>query len=61
MIQFLDFNNKCVIITGGAGGIGKCLVEEFRKAGARVAVIDFENKPVECDLYYQGDIARQAG
>ena len=34
------FHNKVIVITGGAGGIGKCLAEEFRKAGGHVCVID---------------------
>ena len=34
------FRNKVVVVTGGAGGIGKCIVEEFRKQGATVCVID---------------------
>jgi NAD(P)-dependent dehydrogenase (short-subunit alcohol dehydrogenase family) len=53
----MNFENKTVVITGGANGIGKCLTEEFRKAGARVAVIDMDHNPVECELYYHGDIA----
>ncbi len=35
-----DFEKKVVVITGGAGGIGKCIAEEFEKAGALVCVID---------------------
>ena len=34
------FRDKVVVITGGAGGIGKCIAEEFRKEGAAVCVID---------------------
>ncbi len=34
------FQNKVVVITGGARGIGKCMAEQFRKEGARVCVID---------------------
>ena len=34
------FQNKVVVITGGAGGIGKCIREEFEKAGAIVRAID---------------------
>ena len=34
------FQDKVIVITGGAGGIGKCIAEEFRKEGARVCVID---------------------
>ena len=29
------FQDKVVVITGGAGGIGKCIREEFEKAGAK--------------------------
>ena len=45
------FQNKVVVVTGGAGGIGKCIAEEFRKQGAHVHVIDC----VEGD-HYVGDI-----
>jgi len=34
------FREKVVVITGGAGGIGKCMAEEFAKEGAHVCVID---------------------
>ena len=34
------FQNKIVVITGGANGIGKCMAEEFRKQGATVCIID---------------------
>ncbi len=55
----MDFSNKTVIITGGAKGIGRCMVEEFRKAGAKVAVIDLDRSEPACDLYFCGDIARE--
>ncbi len=34
------FENKVVVITGGAGGIGSCIAKEFRHAGAHVCIID---------------------
>ena len=34
------FQNKVVVVTGGASGIGKCIAEQFRNEGAKVYVID---------------------
>ena len=36
----MEFKDKIVIVTGGAHGIGLCIADEFRKAGATVCVID---------------------
>ena len=49
------FRDKVVVITGGAGGIGKCIWEEFEKAGAKVCVIDIAENP-----YFVGDIGDEA-
>ena len=49
------FQNKVVVITGGANGIGKCIAEEFQKNGAHVCVID----RAEGD-HYVGDLADKA-
>ena len=48
------FQNKVVVVTGGASGIGKCVAEEFGKAGAKVCVID--KAPGD---HYVGDISDQ--
>ena len=34
------FQDKIVVITGGAGGIGKCIAREFSAQGATVCIID---------------------
>lgn len=36
----MDLNNKTVVVTGGARGIGKALCKAFSVAGARVVVAD---------------------
>ncbi len=48
----MDFNNKIAVVTGGAQGIGRCITEEFRKAGATVCVID--KQPGD---HFVGDLA----
>ena len=48
----MDFNNKIAVVTGGAQGIGRCIAEEFRKAGATVCVID--KQPGD---HFAGDLA----
>ena len=39
-----DFKSKCVIVTGGAGGIGKATCEEFAKHDANVICVDNNNE-----------------
>ena len=48
------FQDKVVVITGGAGGIGKCIAEEFQKSGAKVCIIDKAE-----GNHYVGDISRK--
>ena len=48
------FKDKIVVVTGGAGGIGKCICEQFTKNGAKVCVIDLLDND-----YFVGDLANK--
>ncbi|MBQ3485382.1 MAG: SDR family oxidoreductase [Clostridia bacterium] len=50
-----EFTGKVIVVTGGAGGIGRCICEEFAKTGAIVCPIDVQENP-----YFVGDIGDKA-
>ena len=50
-----EFKDKIAVVTGGARGIGKCICDEFRKAGANVCVIDI----IDNDCFV-GDLANKS-
>ena len=49
------FKDKVVVVTGGVQGIGKCICDMFRQAGAKVCVIDVQEND-----YFTGDLADKA-
>lgn len=42
-----EFNNKVVMITGGASGIGHATALEFARAGAKIAMVDMDSAMLE--------------
>lgn len=48
------FQGRTAVVTGGAGGIGKAIADEFSRNGARVYIIDIA--PNDC---FTGDIGDQ--
>lgn len=66
----MNFENKVCVVTGGANGIGLCIVNEFASRGARVAFIDLDKESGEKaleslkekgadGLFFYGDIAEK--
>lgn len=65
----MSFQKKVCVITGGAHGIGRCMVEEFLAAGAKVAFVDVnaaegqalaDRFPSGQVLFWAGDITEEA-
>lgn len=65
----MDFQNRVVVVTGGANGIGRATVESFLSADAAVAFVDTDKQAGEKivsrfeahDVYFHhGDIAEEA-
>ena len=45
-----NFENGCVLIVGGSGGIGSLCAKEFANSGAKVAITYFKNEQAAIDL-----------
>ncbi|MCJ1390407.1 hypothetical protein MMC18_003266 [Xylographa bjoerkii] len=60
----VDLEEEVIVITGGAGGLGRCLAEIYALRGATVAVLDIRGKesgdPIEDVSYYRCDVGDAA-
>ena len=45
-----NFENGCVLIVGGSGGIGSLCAQEFANSGAKVAITYYKNEKAAIDL-----------
>ena len=50
----MTFQDKIVVITGAAQGIGRCIRQEFEKEGAIVCAFDIQEND-----YFQGDLSNK--
>lgn len=64
MENWLELNDKIVIVTGGISGIGKAVTDEFLNQGSKVVVADINEKEsdnenlvyVKCDVTNREDV-----
>ena len=56
----MHFNNKKVLLTGAAGGIGMAIGSLFRSQGAKLAVADLDVSSLDADVYLPGDLSENA-
>lgn len=50
------FLNRCALVTGASGGIGKAIVKQLRAEGAKVAVADLSTEGLDADAHLSGNL-----
>ena len=53
-----EFSDKSIIVTGGASGIGRAVVEGFAAAGATVYIADLDSENAEMVAQSTGDLVQ---
>lgn len=56
-----DLNQKVAVVTGGAGGIGKAIVRQLLKQGARVVIADVEQSVLDATVAELSEIGEVSG
>ncbi len=54
-----DLTNKVAVVTGGASGIGRAIVERFIQAGAKVLLVDRNEAHIEGAVFHQADVSSE--
>lgn len=50
-----NFNNRIVMVTGGAGNLGSVIARNFSEAGASVAIVDYSQEKIDTLIEKLGD------
>jgi NAD(P)-dependent dehydrogenase (short-subunit alcohol dehydrogenase family) len=54
MDRSMPMQGRVIIVTGGAGLIGKTIVRQFHEAGARVAIVDISREKIDTAYDFAG-------
>ena len=64
-MSYFSIEDKLVVITGGASGVGLAITERFAKSGANVVTIDLSPPPEELETltsyHYEVDVTDSQG
>jgi len=60
MAEMLDLTGKTAIVTGGARGLGFCVVNRLTEAGARVMIVDIAVEFAQAAVEYFTGLGREA-
>ena len=52
-----DLTDKVAVVTGGASGIGRAIVERFVKAGAKVLLVDRQPAAIAGTVFHEADVS----
>jgi NAD(P)-dependent dehydrogenase (short-subunit alcohol dehydrogenase family) len=53
-MAWIDFSEKCVVVTGGSGGIGRAMLTAFKELGATVVALDYRTEDAESTAHKVG-------
>jgi 3alpha(or 20beta)-hydroxysteroid dehydrogenase len=54
-----NLTNKVAVVTGGASGIGRAIVERFLRAGANVLLVDRNEAQIAGAVFHQADVSQE--